>query len=70
MDDIGTYQIKVAGCMNENDLNMGSPLEMVVVQEDDAATLFTIFSDQSGAIGLLRYLHGRGYVLISVVRER
>ncbi|MAT97117.1 MAG: hypothetical protein CL608_08245 [Anaerolineaceae bacterium] len=69
MDDICTYRIEVEGRMNENGRTGGSPLEMVVVRTNDAATLFTICTDQSGAIGLIRYLHGRGYVLLSVVRE-
>ena len=70
MDDICTYRIEVEGRMNENGRNSSSPLEMVVLQADDAATLFTIYTDQSGAIGLIRYLHGRGHILLSVVRER
>ncbi len=70
MDDICTYHIAVAGRMNENGRNTGSPLEMVIVREDDTATLFTVCTDQSGVIGLIRYLHGRGYVILSVVREK
>ena len=69
MDDICTYRIEVEGRMNENGRNISSPLEMVLLQADEAATLFTICTDQSGAIGLIRYLHGRGYVLLSVVRD-
>lgn len=67
MDAICTYQIELRGQVNENDLNAISPLQMAVVRADTASTLFTICTDQSG---LLRHLHGRGFVLLSVHCER
>mgnify|MGYP001051779136 CR=1 FL=1 len=70
MHDICTYHIEVRGQVNENTLNAGSPLEMTVVRRDTATTLFTIRADQSGLIGLMRHLHGHGFVLLSVTRER
>jgi hypothetical protein len=70
MQEICTYQIEVQGQMDENDLNAMSPLEMTVIRGDTAATLFTICADQSGLVGLIRHLHGRGFVLLSVTRER
>jgi len=70
MHDICTYHIEVRGQVNENTLNAGSPLEMTVVRRDTATTLFTICADQSGLIGLMRHLHGHGFVLLSVTRER
>jgi hypothetical protein len=69
MQEICTYQIEVQGQMDENDLNTMSPLEMTVVRVDTAATLFTIRADQSGLVGLIRHLHGRGFVLLSITRE-
>ena len=70
MQEICTYQIEVQGQLDENDLNTMSPLEMTMVQMDTAATLFTICADQSGLVGLIRHLHGRGFVLLSIYRER
>ena len=70
MDAICTYQIGLRGQVDENDLNAVSPLQMMVVRVDTASTLFTICTDQSGLIGLLRHLHGRGFVLLSVDCER
>ena len=70
-----TYQIKVRGQVNEDDLNTASPLQIALVQAEaggedpHAATLFTICADQSGLIGLIRHLHGRGFVLLSVRRQ-
>jgi hypothetical protein len=63
------YRIKVRGQVDESDLNAMSPLQTTVVRADAVATLFAIQADQSGLIGLLRHLHGRGLVLLSVSRE-
>ena len=70
MQDICTYRIEVRGQVDEDDLNAMSPLTMTVIRVDTAATLFTIRTDQSGLIGLIRHLHGQGFVLLSVNRER
>jgi hypothetical protein len=69
MHDIGTYQIEVRGQADENGLNASSPLHVRVVRVDRTATLLRICADQSGLIGLIRHLHGRGLVLLSVRRE-
>lgn len=67
-----TYQIEVLGRVDGDDLNTMSPLEirMIGVEAGDkrAATLFSVCADQSGLIGLLRHLHGRGLVLVSMRR--
>ena len=70
MDDIRTYQIEVRGQVDENELNATSPIQMTVVRMDTALTLFTIYTDQSGLVGLIRHLHGRGLELLSITRER
>jgi hypothetical protein len=70
MNDICTYLIQLRDQVNENDLNAMSPIQMTVVRVDTAATLFTVCTDQSGLIGLIRHLHGRGFVLLSVNCER
>ena len=68
------YRIVVRGHLDESDLNTMSPLQTTVVPADEyekyprAATVFTIYADQSGLIGLIRHLHGRGIVLLSVRR--
>ncbi len=70
------YRIKVRGQVAESDLNAMSPWQVTMAQggADEehpyAATLFTIHADQSGLIGLMRHLHGRGLVLLSLTRER
>jgi hypothetical protein len=64
------YQIVVRGQVDESDLNALSPFQTRVLRMDTTATRFTIRTDQSGLIGLMRHLHGRGFVLLSVLRER
>jgi hypothetical protein len=70
------YRIKVRGGVDESDLNALSPLQITMAQTDAdeeppyAATRFVIHADQSGLIGLMRHLHGRGFVLLSVTREQ
>jgi len=70
MDNICAYQIEVRGQMDEQDLNATSPVQMTVVRADTASMRFTVRTDQSGLIGLIRYLHGRRLALLSVNCER
>jgi hypothetical protein len=69
MHDICTYQIKVRGQVDETAFNATSPLQVAVTRAEPTATLFTTHTDQSGLIGLIRHLHGHGFVLLSVTRE-
>jgi hypothetical protein len=69
MKDICTYRIQLRGQVDEGEVNAMSPLEMTVKQVNTAATLVAVPTDQSGLIGLLRHLHSRGFVLLSVYRE-
>ena len=75
MDDFFTYQIELQSSMDEKDLNAMSPLQITAVQVNtnpdrpEAAAKFTIHTDQSGLIGLLRHLHARGLVFLSIRRE-
>jgi hypothetical protein len=61
-----TYQIEIQGRIDGNNLNAGGPLQFTVLREDEVATVFAVRTDQSGLIGLLRHLHGRGAALLSV----
>ena len=76
MNEPCTYRIKVRGQVDESDLNAMSPLQITMVpahadeEHPHAATLFTIHADQSGLIGLIRHLHGRGLVLLPLTPER
>jgi hypothetical protein len=70
MDQACTYHIQFEGQLAEDEINAMSPLQLTLEQIDTTAALFIIFTDQSGLIGLLRHLHARGFVLLSIYRER
>jgi hypothetical protein len=55
--------------VDEDDINAMSPLQMTVEQVNTAATRLSVYTDQSGLIGLMRHLHGLGFVFLSVKRE-
>ncbi len=69
MNNQCTYHILIAGQVAQEEINAMSPLQITLERIDVAATLFSICTDQSGLIGLLRHLHARGLVLLSVHRE-
>jgi hypothetical protein len=66
MDDLRTYRIEVGGQIDQDDLNAGSPLPVVVKRIEADATRMRVRTDQSGLIGLLRHLHTRGITLIKI----
>ena len=68
IQNLSTCHIQVRGEVNEDTFNRKSPLQIKVVQADLDKTFFAIDADQSGLIGLIRYLHGQGYALMSVHR--
>lgn len=70
MNDIRTYQLEVQCQLDENDRNAASPIQMKVVRMDGSATHMTVCTYQSGLIGLMRHLHARGLVLLSINSER
>ena len=75
MRENSTYQINIHGQVDAADLNVMSPLQMSVAAVPEAgeqshlATQLTIHADQAALIGLLRHLHARGFVILSVKRE-
>jgi hypothetical protein len=69
MDELGPYQIQLRGRVDENEINTMSPLQMTVKERNTVSTLLTVSTDQSGLIGLMRHLHGLGFVFLSVKRE-
>jgi hypothetical protein len=75
MHKLCTFHIQVRGRVQERTLNAHSPLHMKVVpgdaDRDDAleSTTVAICADQSGLIGLIRHLHGHGFLILSVCRN-
>lgn len=64
MADVHNYQIHVRGPVDTRQINAGSPLEMTVIQSDPYATVLSIHTDQSGLVGVVRYLHSQGFELL------
>jgi hypothetical protein len=69
MNNLYTYHILIEGQATEDEINASSTLQMTLEQIDTTATLFSVCTDQSGLIGLLRHLHARGLVLLSMHGE-
>ena len=73
MNDLCTYTIQLRGQISEGEINALIPLRLAAAGPADpagtGATCFTLRTDQSGLIGLMRSLHGLGFVFLSVSRE-
>jgi hypothetical protein len=65
-----TYHILIDGQVAQGEFNAMGLLQMTLERNDTATTLFSVCTDQSGLIGLLRHLHARGLVLLAVQREQ
>ena len=68
MDDICTYTIQLSGPVDEGEINTMSPLPMTFVRAGKTGSIFTVQADQSGLVGLIRFLHGLGLVFLSISR--
>jgi len=60
------YRIKLRGQVDEEEINGMSPLRMVRESGDTAVTRFSVNTDQSGLIGLMRHLHNLGFNFLSI----
>jgi hypothetical protein len=68
MNDLCTYTLQLYGQVTESEINALGPLQMSVEKTAPNATWFTICTDQSGLVGLLRHLHGLGFTFLSIDR--
>jgi hypothetical protein len=66
MDDMHSYHIQLRGVVSETEINAMSPLRLEREGGDTAVTLFAVRTDQSGLVGLLRYLHNLGFVFQAI----
>ena len=67
--DSCVYHIQIRGEINEAEINDRSPLHMQREWIDTTVTQFSVHTDQSGLVGLLRHLHGLGFVFMSIKCE-
>lgn len=70
MKDNHTYLIQLRGPVDVDELNAMGPSEVKPIQVNTPATSFTICTDQSGLMGLLRHLHARGLALLSITTSK
>jgi hypothetical protein len=66
MDAVRDYHICLAGDLGDDGRMADGPLQTAVLRVDERATVIAVRADQSGLIGMLRHLHGRGLVILSV----
>lgn len=66
MKDVQTYAILLRGRIDLGEIGEASPLRVKAEFPQAQNTKLEVRTDQSGIIGLLRYLHGRGFVILSV----
>jgi len=66
MMEIQTYTILLRGRIDPQEIGAASPLHMKIEHMETQNTKLEVLTDQSGIIGVLRYLHGRGLVILSV----
>jgi hypothetical protein len=69
MPDTHNYYIEVQGQVDAIELNTSSPLEVSAVHVGSLNTKLVVQTDQSGLLGLVRYLHSRGFILLSINTE-
>ncbi len=70
MNDVCRYEIHIDGRMDENEVNAVAPLEIRVERVEAESTWLSVLTDQSGLIGLMRHLHGLGFVFLCVDCKR
>ncbi len=63
---MNTYLIQLQGQVDVNDLNPLSPHRMTDVQVRSTTTRFAVCTDQSGLLGMLRFLHDRGLAFLAL----
>jgi len=66
MDDVNIYHIQVRGRLAAEDIESFSPPGFTMEQMEGNDTCLAVRTDQSGMIGLIRHLHGLGFVLLSI----
>ena len=65
-----TYRIRIEGGLDPLAFNATSPYPVDVTRVGSNTTSFTVRADQSGLVGMIRFLHHRGYALLSLYRTR
>lgn len=67
MEDIRIYQIQIGGQVVESEIAPFSPPGWRIEPGEKGSSIFTVKTDQSGMVGLIRHLHGLGFELLSII---
>ena len=68
MQELAAYQIEVQDQLDGDDFNAISPIQITVKDVSDTKSTLAFLTDQSGLIGLIRFLHRQGYIILSINR--
>lgn len=66
IEDTFLYTIQIRGQAREDELNAMSPIRVSVQTVGSDCTFLQARTDQAGCIGLIRYLHGLGFLLLAI----
>ena len=69
MMDMALYHVQIRGEVAEDEVNVLTPLQMARQGTDATGTTFSVCSDQSGLVGLLRHLHSLGFLILFFQRN-
>ncbi len=69
MNDVCFYTILLRGQVGEPEINTAGPLQVKVTQPGPHCSQLAFSADQSGLVGLVGYLHGLGFIILSVERN-
>lgn len=69
LSGIHTYTLTIFGELDADFASTFCPPETTLVQDGKTITLANLAVDQSGLLGILRSLHNRGCVLLSLFIE-
>lgn len=68
MKDNCTYHIELQGQVSEEEINARSPQRVTAEPAGPDCTRLAFSTDQSGLVGLIGYLHGLGFAILSMKR--
>jgi hypothetical protein len=71
LDQHAGYLIKIQGSVDSSFFDWFGPFEIASTVEEGEQTVTTLsgfITDQAGLVGLIRHLHGLGFVLLSIER--
>ncbi len=68
MNDTFIYRIELCGEADEDEINAVSPVLVSIELTGPGTCWLTVCTDHSGVIGLMRRLHGLGFVFLAMQR--